>query len=131
MVQRDLKTVAKAALIVSMTAAFIRFDLPVGQAVTTIIVGRTLLGIVFGAFLFSGDFSFSEARPFQLLPQTQLVLWGVGLLAIILATDGLRWLEPTVNFWIGTAIVLTIGSHAGFLWVWRQLVRKLMGGNAR
>lgn len=124
MIQRDLTAIVKASLIVGMTAVFIRFELPVGQDATMILVGRTLLYAVFGTFLFAGDFSFSEARPFRLLSQTQLVLWSVGLLAIILATDGLRWLEPTANFWIGTAILLTLMSHAGFVWLWHQVAMK-------
>ncbi len=119
--REDLKTVIKAALLVAFTATFMRFDLPAGQAALTILIGRTLLCIVFGTHLLSSEMSLSEMRPSQLLPQTQLLLWGVGLLAIMLATDMLRWFEPTRNFWIGMALVLTFGSRAGFLWLWRRM----------
>jgi hypothetical protein len=117
--------VLNAAVIVVMTAAWTGFDLPPGQSVVAIWAGRLLLDVVFGAAIVSIAVSSPGPQPLRLLPQTQLLLWGVGLVAIVLATDGLHWLEPTRNFWIGVFVMLTIGFHKGFVWLWRQLAVRL------
>jgi len=122
--------VLNAAVIVIMTAAWTGFDLPPSRSAVAIWAGRLLIGVVFGAAIISSALLFPEARPMPLLPQTQLLLWGVGLLAIVLATDGLQWLEPTRNFWIGVFVMLTIGFRAGLLWLGRQLALRLMRRNA-
>jgi hypothetical protein len=129
--QRDLKTVVKATIMVLVIAGFMSFDLPHDQTrVVMILTGRVLLGIIIGSVAFSIDPSFSEMRSPQLLPQTQLALWVVGLVAIVLATGGLQWLEPTANAWILTVIFMTFAFRAGFLWVWRRVTSNLRKNHA-
>ena len=53
-------------------------------------------------------------------PDAALAL-GRGPGGVVLATDGLRWLEPTHSFWIGMFVMITIGFHKGFVWLWHQL----------
>lgn len=120
-------TILQATIFTIMVVATISFDLPVGEAATTILIGRTILMIVFGAVAFSTEVSFSETRPLRLLPQTQLILWGIGLLAIWLSTNGWRWLEPTLGAWIFMIILLTSMLHKGLVWLWQQLTTKLDG----
>jgi hypothetical protein len=126
MAHRDLQTILKASLVVVGTAAIISFDLPEGSAGTAILVGRGLLSIVFGASIISVEKLLPEPQPLtHPLPQMQLVLWGLGLFAVLLATNGWQWFEPSRNFWIGMTIALTIGFHKGFVWLWHQLAAKL------
>jgi hypothetical protein len=130
LLRRDLWIVLNAAVIVVMTAAWTSFDFPPGQSVVAIWAGRLLINVVLGAAIVSIAVSSPGPQPIRLLPQTQLLLWGLGLVAIIPATDGLHWLEPTRNFWIGMVVMLTIGFRVGLLWLGRQVVQKLVRGKA-
>jgi hypothetical protein len=126
MAHRDLQTILKASLVVVGTAAIMSFDLPQSSAGTAILIGRGLLSITFATMIISPEQLLPEPQPLTYpLPQTQLALWGLGLFAVLLATNGWQWLEPSRNFWIGMTIALTIGFHKGFVWLWHQLAVKL------
>lgn len=131
MFQRDFQTVAKSSLLVVVTAISINYlvsTLPADRSLV-ILVGHTVLLTVLGAFIVSIDFArYNEKRALGLLPQTQLALWLAGIVAVMLATDGVRWFDPNVVAWIFVVITLTLASRGGFVWLWHQLVARLKPG---
>jgi hypothetical protein len=123
--RRDLWIVLNAVAIVMMTAGWMGLDLPPGQPVAVIWAGRLLTDVVFAAGIVSSVASSQGPQPIRLLPQTQLLLWGWALWPSSLPRMSLPWLEPTRNFWIGMFVMLTIGFHKGFVWLWHQLADRL------
>lgn len=134
MPQRDYQPIVKSGLIVIGTTAWM-IDLVSNLTVVPaeryiiVVIGNTLLSIVLCAYVIAIDISrYSTGQALQLLPQTQLALWLVGMAAVLLATDGLRWFHPTVSAWVFVAVALTLVSWGGFIWLWQQLATGRKGG---
>jgi hypothetical protein len=124
MIHRDLQAILKGAAVVIMTAAFLNSFALVKARSMTMLVGEGLLLLVLSAFVVSIDFSLFEMKPLKLLPQTQLALWLVGIVAVILATNGLSFFVLDVPIWVFGVIALTVASRAGFVWLWDRLTKK-------
>lgn len=133
MVRHDLEILAKSTLILTMTISplepLLSSTVPKGISIVSVLVGRLLLSIIFSAHVLATDFLLlfadTHKRPTrQLLPQTQFMLWVVGMGATILATGGLRWFEPAPSAaaWVLVAILLTFGCQDGFRWLWQEVM---------
>jgi len=138
MMRRDLEILAKSTLILAMTVGSLEplfsSTVPKGISMTSVLVGRLLLSVIFSALVLATDFLLlfggADRRPrLQLLPQTQLVLWIVGMGATMLATGGLRWFEPapSVAAWALAAILLTFSCQDGFRWLWQEVMSTWQG----
>jgi hypothetical protein len=129
MLQRDLQIIVKGIVLVVMTAVaigYLTLALPSDRLTGTILIGNVLLLVIIGSFILAIDFSrYGDKQALRLLPQMQLALWLVGMVSIILSTDGLSWFSPNVFSWILLVILLTFTSREGLVWLWRQVASRL------
>ncbi|NOX61574.1 MAG: hypothetical protein GXP42_06460 [Chloroflexi bacterium] len=121
MFRRDLETFLKSVFVVLGTGIlFLTLDpdlIARVQISPVQLLGQTLLIIVFMTYFLSVETLFSSIWRHQLLPQTRLALWILGMMAIFLGTEGWRRSEPTVGYWLLTAALLTWLSRDGWRWL--------------
>lgn len=124
MFRRDLETCLKSAFTVFGTGVLMLSMNPglLERASLSLpaILGQFTVIFAFMTFFLSVERLFSSDWRYQLLPQTQLALWLLGVGGVIVATEGWRRLDPTPTYWIFPVGMLTWLSRGGWRWLIRS-----------
>ncbi len=83
-------------------------------------IGLTLMMIALATYVIATNYLVEPKQPARLSPPGQLTIWLLGVMGALLGTQGLRRLEPTVDFWLIYVVMLTYASRDGWRWLLRQ-----------
>jgi len=121
MIRHDLDILLKGTLAVSATVATLQLTCPLPiENSLSVITGQIVLAFVFVVYLLSINSLLTTKWCSRLLPQTQWVLWFIGIGAILTGTQGWRHFEPSVGFWIIMAFLLTFFYRDAWRWLIRS-----------